>query len=46
MPDYPINQQAKAELYLIWHDSNDKKFCTIPIPIPIPIPYILLEQKN
>ena len=43
MLNYLIDQQAKAKLYLIRHDSNDKKILYYPYPYPYryryPYPY-------
>ncbi len=37
MPNYLIDQQAKTKLYLIRHDSNDKKVLYYPYPYPYPV---------
>ena len=39
MLNYLIDQQAKTKLYLIRHNSNDKKVLYYPYPHPYPYPY-------
>lgn len=46
MPDYPINQQAKAKLYLIRYNSNDKKVLYYPYPYPYPYPVYSFGAKK
>lgn len=46
MLNYLIDQQAKAKLYLIRHNSNDKKVLYYPYPYPYPYPVYSFGVNN